>query len=345
MNPYPISIKNLLFCFVSLGTLPYSSLADQQSPSTWIGSTGGEWATAKNWSQGLPGISKSVDIVAPQEIRIRVNSQVSVQGIRKKGPATATLTGNTITIGNGYNGSFNSIFVESGDFTIDNDLVNTSNKRITLGENANSLTLNGNLDTGGQTTQIGNLGRGKITLNGNRSGANALYIRDGEVVARGILSNTNGGNTQVLENGIIISASADGPSIEPGSMGLILLDTGTYRFAEPNQINGFVQFSGGTLDLAGFSNTKYMIGNVTVTQDSVLNFSNVKPESLFIADVSKNTTWTKGAKLSIMGFTKGDKLRFGNNAKALNDAQLRAINFDGAPARIDGEGYVTPAHF
>ena len=342
MNPYPLTIRSTITCAVLLNIIPNSILAEQQSVSSWIGTTGGAWGAIENWTQGIPGKSKSAEIAATHEIRVRVRNQASVQGIRKSGVGTAFITGETINLGDGFNGSFESILVISGNLTIDNDLVNTSNKRITLGENGTSLTLNGNLDTGGQTTQVGNLGSGKLTLYGNRSGTNALYIRDGEVVTHGILSNTNGGNTQVLENGVVVSSRTDGPSIEPGSAGLDLLKTGTFRFSEPNQINGFVKFSGGTLDLGGFSNSKYIIGNITLSEDSVIDFSNVKPEYLFIADVSKNTNWTKGAKLRIIGFSKGDKLRFGINSKALSADQLSAINFDGLPAQINDQGYVTP---
>jgi hypothetical protein len=37
-----------------------------------------------------------------------------------------------------------------------------------------------------------------------------------------------------------------------------------------------------------------------------------------------------------------DKLRFGSDANGLSAAQLSQISFDGQPAQIDADGYVTP---
>lgn len=253
------------------------------------------------------------------------------------------LSGESITLGAGWDGGLNSILVNGGEVTINNSLINTQNKRITLGEKAKSLTLNGNIETGNQTTQIGNLGTGTLTLNGDRSGGNALLIRDGTVTANGILSNTGGGVTQVLDKGVLVSSRKQGPSIQAGSFGLALRENGVFRLAAPNQIASFINFAGGKLDLAGFSNGKPVIGNISVTANSVIDFSNPKGESLAIADVSKNTNWKAGAILQIVGFAKGDSFRFGENASGLTETQLAAINFDGKPAKIDAQGYLTPS--
>jgi len=75
----------------------------------------------------------------------------------------------------------------------------------------------------------------------------------------------------------------------------------------------------------------------------VIDFSNPAAESLAIADVSKNTNWKPGAILQIVGFATGDSLRFGKDAQALTEAQLAAIRFDGKPAKIDAQGYLTPS--
>ena len=92
-----------------------------------------------------------------------------------------------------------------------------------------------------------------------------------------------------------------------------------------------------------FSNDKPVIGNAALNANSVIDFSNLTAESLTIADVSKNTNWKAGAILQIVGFTQGDSLRFGESSNGLTQAQLAAIKFDGKPAKIDTDGYVTPS--
>lgn len=285
-------------------------------------------------------------INANGEMRIQVKSPVIVQGVEINGKGEITLEGESITLV-GNKEAFNSILVNSGDVTIKNTLINTQNKRITLNENGRSLTLNGNIETGDQTTQIGNQGDGVLTLNGDRSGGNMLIIRDGKVIVTGILSNTGGGGTQVRDNGVVVSSREQGPTIQQGSYGLALLETGVFRLAADNQIAGYVNFAGGKLDLAGFSNSKPdskpLVASISVTANSVIDFSNPKPESLAIADVSEKTNWKDGATLQIVGFSQGDSLRFGDNGNALTKAQLDAIKFDGKPAQIDSDGYVTPS--
>jgi hypothetical protein len=302
--------------------------------------------TVETWDQGLFGPETTAKIInAKGQKRIEVKSPVTVQGIEVNGLGEIALDGKPITLGAGCNGTFNSILVNSGDVTIHNKLINTQNKRITLGEKAQSLTLKGDIDTGGQTTQIGNLGTGVLTIYGDRTGGNSLYIRDGKVNAFGILSSRGEGkgNTVVRENGVLISSRQNGPTIESGSFGLVLLETGVFRLAAPNQIASFLNFAGGRLEMGGFTNDKPLVGNVRVTADSVIDFSNPAAESLAIADVSGNTEWKAGATLNIVGFSQGDTLRFGENGGALTKDQLSAIKFDGKPAKIDADGYLTPA--
>lgn len=258
------------------------------------------------------------------------------------GQESVELSGESITLGAGWEGGLNSILVSGGEATINNSLISTQNKRITLAENGKSLTLNGNIETGTQTTQIGNLGTGTLTLNGDRTGGNALIIRDGMVTANGIISKTGGGVTQVVDKGVLVSSRKQGPSIQPGSQGLALREQGVFRLAAANQIASFVNFVGGKLEMNGFSNDTPVIGNAALSANSVIDFSNPEAESLAIADVSKNTNWKPGATLQIVGFATGDSLRFGKDAQALTEAQLAAIRFDGEPAQIDANGYVTP---
>ena len=269
--------------------------------------------------------------------------EIGMQAIEFNGQGRVELSGESITLGNGGGGSMNSILVAGGEVIINNALINTQNKRITLDEKAQSLTLKGNIETGGQPTLIGNLGQGALSIYGDRSGGNALIIRDGAVTAFGILSNTGGGVTQVLDKGVLISSRRKGPSIQAGSRGLALREKGVFRLAAPNQIASFVNFAGGKLEMGEFSNDKPVIGNAALNANSVIDFSNLTAESLTIADVSKNTNWKAGAILQIVGFTQGDSLRFGESSNGLTQAQLAAIKFDGKPAKIDTDGYVTPS--
>ncbi len=314
-----------------------------QAQTLWIGPSGGEWTAAENWNAGLPGPDKTARIIAKEATQIQIQSLATVQGIEISDEGGVKLHGESITLGTGCEGTFNSILVNGGDVTIHNKLINTENKRITLGDKAKSLTLHGKIETGNQTTQIGNLGQGQLALHGDRSGGNALIIRDGPVAATGILSNTGGGVTQVMENGVLISSRLAGPSIQSGSFGLALKEKGVFRLAAANQIASFVNFAGGKLEMNGFSNDTPGVGNAALNADSVIDFSNPEAESLSFADVSKSTNWTAGATLRIIGFTKGDSLRFGENAKGLTAAQLAAIQFDGKPAKVDADGYVAPA--
>jgi hypothetical protein len=309
----------------------------------WEGPNGGDWHAEENWSDGTPNVELFAVIDATKSTDIQVKSPTVVQGIEISGDGGVKLDGQAITLGSGFKDTFDSITVKSGDVVINNNLINTDNKRIKLGQNGNSLTLNGDIETGDQTTQIGNLGKGELSFNGNRLGGNSLIIRDGTVTARGILSNTGGGNTQVRNNGLLISCREDGPSIQPGSFGLVLFETGVFRLGTANQIASFVNFAGGKLDMGGYSNDQPVIGNIRVSQDSVIDFSNAKGESLAIADVSGNTEWQAGAKLKIMGFSDGDTLRFGENGTALSKEQLAAIEFDGKAAQIDSDGFVSPS--
>lgn len=313
-----------------------------QAQTLWTGPNGGMWSAADHWDQGVPGPEKMARITTKELTQIHVKSPANVQGIEINGKGGVELDGEPITLGAGCGGTFNSILVNGGDVTINNKLINSQNKRITLNETGHSLTLNGNIETGNQTTQIGNLGNGVLTLNGDRSGGNSLIIRDGTVVANGILSNTGGGGTQVAEGGVLIAARKVGPSIQAGSFGLAIREKGIFRLGAANQIGSFLNFAGGKLDMGGFSNEMPVVGNAAVSANSVIDFSNAEAESLAIADVSKNTNWKAGATLQIVGFTKGDTLRFGENAQGLTEAQLAAIKFDGKPAQIDKDGYVTP---
>jgi len=181
------------------------------------------------------------------------------------GQGGVELIGESITLGAGWEGGLNSILVNGGEVTINNSLINTQNKRITLNQGGKSLTLNGNIETGNQTMQVGNLGDGILTLNGDRSGGNALIIRDGPVTANGILSNTGGGVTQVLDKGVLISSRKNGPSIQPGSHGLALREKGLFRLGAANQIASFVNFAGGKLEMNGFSNDTPVIGNAALS--------------------------------------------------------------------------------
>lgn len=310
--------------------------------TVWTGAGGSDWGVAENWDKGLPTLDKMARITAKTKTQIQVTTPVIVQGIEMNGQEGVELSGESITLGAGWEGGLNSILVSGGEATINNSLISTQNKRIALGEKGKSLTLNGNIETGNQTTQIGNLGKGLLTLNGDRSGGNALIIRDGMVIANGILSKTGGGVTQVVDKGVLLSSRKQGPSIQPGSQGLALRDKGVFRLAAPNQIASFVNFAGGKLEMNGFSNNTTVIGNAALSANSVIDFSNPAAESLAVADVSKNTNWKAGATLQIVGFTKEDSLRFGKDANGLTQAQLAAIQFDGKPAKIDAEGYVSP---
>lgn len=298
--------------------------------------------TLETWDQALLGPEITAKIKGNGETRIQVKTPVAVQGIDISGQGEILIEGESITLGAGCDGGFNSLIVHSGEVTINSNLISTQNKRIALGKGAQSLTLNGDIETGDQTTQIGNLGNGVLTINGNRSGGNSLYIRDGTVVVNGILSGRGGGNTVVRDNGVLVSSRDKGPTFQPGSFGLVLLDTGVFRLAAANQIASFVNFAGGKLEMNGFSNDTPVIGNVRVTGNSVIDFSNAEGESLAIADVSGNTEWKPEATLQIVGFSQGDSLRFGNNGTSLTKEQLAMIKFDGKPAQIDADGYVTP---
>jgi hypothetical protein len=309
----------------------------------WIGGDAASWNEAANWSAGAPGPDNSVIFSEMGMSTIEIREPGTVQGILKGGLGTVTLSGAPLTLGDGYNKSFNSILVNAGSMEIQNDLVNSANKRITLHAAGEALTLTGNLDTGGQTTQIGNLGSGRLTFAGDRSGGNSLLIVDGEVRVTGVLSNNGGGNTQALNKGTIVSARDAGPTIERGSRGLALRPEGTFRFAADNQIAGYTNLNGGTLDLNGFTNAGLTIGNLSLTADSTIDFSDPAAETLAIGDVSRNSEWKAGAKLQILGFSDGDSLRFGDHAEALTATQLGAIQFDGKPAQIDRQGFVTPA--
>lgn len=329
----------------AIASLLISSLilpATAQAQTLWKGESGGEWSVADNWDSGVPGPDKMARITTKQSTQIEVKSPAVVQGIEVNGKSEMVLDGESITLGNGCGGTFNSILVNGGDVIINNKLINTQNKRITLNQTGHSLTLNGNIETGNQTTQIGNLGDGVLTLNGDRSGGNSLVIRDGIVVANGILSNTGGGGTQVMEGGVLIAARKVGLSIQAGSFGLAIREKGIFRLGAANQIGSFLNFAGGKLDMGGFSNEMPVIGNAAVSANSVIDFSHAEAESLAIADVSKNTNWKPGATLQIVGFSRGDSLRFGDNAQGLTEAQLAAIKFDDKPAQIDKDGYVTP---
>jgi N-acetylgalactosamine-6-sulfatase len=311
--------------------------------TVWTGPNGADWSEATNWNNGLPGPDKMARIPAKNGTQIQVKSPATVQAIEINGQGRVELGGESITLGNGAGGSMNSILVAGGEVTINNNLINTQNKRITLGEKAQSLTLKGNIETSGQPTLIGNLGQGALTIHGDRSGGNALVIRDGIVTAFGILSNTGGGVTQVLEKGVLVSSRKQGPTIQQGSSGLALREKGVFRLGAPNQIASFLNFAGGKLEMGGFSNDQPVIGNAALNANSVIDFSNPEAESLTIADVSKNTNWKPGATLQIVGFTQGDSLRFGESANGLTQAQLAAIKFDGKPAKIDADGYVSPS--
>jgi hypothetical protein len=333
-------LKNTLktASLVSILLLPGFAAAQ----TLWTGPNDGKWSDTDNWEQGLPDLTKGANISPSEPLQIQVGSPAQVQGIQKGGVADLVLSGSAITLGSGYDGTFNSVLVNGGNLTINNNLVSTQNKRITLNEGGKSLTLNGDLETSDQTTQIGNLGTGTLAFNGNRSGGNSLVISEGEVVARGILSNRGGGNTQVRKGAVVVSSRDDGPTIESGSKGLVLTPEGVFRFAAPDQIAGFLNLSGGTLDLAGFSNDEVLIANLTLTDDSVIDFSNSANEALVVGDLSENTNWKQGATLRIVGFSAGDSLQFGDSAEALTKDQLAAIKFDGKAAQIDSEGNVTP---
>jgi hypothetical protein len=312
--------------------------------TVWTGPNGGDWSEAANWNNGLPGPDKMARIPAKNGTQVQVKSPATVQAIEISGQGRVELGGESITLGNGAGGSMNSILVAGGEVTINNNLINTQNKRITLGEKAQSLTLKGSIETGGQPTLIGNLGQGALTIHGDRSGGNALVIRDGIVTAFGILSNTGGGVTQVLDKGVLVSSRKQGPTIQQGSLGLALREKGVFRLGAPNQIASFLNFAGGKLEMGGFSNDQPVIGNAALNANSVIDFSNPEAESLTIGDVSKNTNWKAGATLHIIGFSMGDSLRFGENPQGLTKVQLAAIKFDGKPAQIDEAGYVSPAH-
>ena len=319
--------------------------------TVWTGASGGDWSDTENWNKGLPGVDKVAKITAQEKTQIQIKSPVLVQGIEINGRGGVELNGESITMGAGWDGGQNTILVNEGAVTINNalkvidgkSLINAQNKRIKLGHKAESLTLKGNIGTDNQTIEIINSGSGLLALHGDRSGGNALVILGGMVTADGILSGTGGGVTKVLEKGVLCSSRKQGPSIQSGSHGLALMKNGTFRLAAPNQIASYVNFAGGKLELAGFANNSPAVGNATLTANSVIDFSNAGAESLAFADLSKNTNWKTGATLQVIGFTEGDTLRFGENAKGLTEAQLAAIQFDGKPARIDAEGYVTPA--
>ncbi len=308
----------------------------------WIGPSEGEWSAPANWGKGLPGPERLANIIANKDTQIQLKSPAVAQGIEKNGEGVVELGGESITLGAGIDDTLDTILVNSGDLAINNKIINTQNKRLTLNKNGKSLTLNGSIETGSATTQIGNLGKGVLTINGDRSGGNALVIRDGTVIATGILSPTRGGVTQVLDNGILVSSRKQGPSVQAGSSGLALITKGVFQLAAANQISSFLNFAGGKLDMGGFSNDNPVVAKITLNADSVIDFSNPKSETLAVADVSKNTDWKAGATLKIVGFTQGDSLRFGKNAKGLNEAQLGAIKFDGKSATINADGYVIP---
>lgn len=123
-----------------------------QAQTLWTGPSGSEWTAAENWDSGLPGPDKMARITAKEATQIQVKSPAVVQGIEINGKGELTLDGESITLGNGCDGTFNSILVNGGDVIINNKLINTQNKRITLNQTGKSLTLNGNIETGNQTT-------------------------------------------------------------------------------------------------------------------------------------------------------------------------------------------------
>jgi hypothetical protein len=330
--------KNLLTpALISLFSITAVSLHAQ---TLWTGPSGGDWNTSGNWDNNVPTLTTGANFSNNSALTVNVSSASDVQGIQKGGTGSLLIQGSDLTLGNGYTDSFNSILVNAADVTIDNNLINTQNKRITLNSTGNSLTLNGNINTGGVTTQIGNLGSGTLTFNGDRTGGNTLILREGVINTTGILSNSGGGSTTVQSSGTVISANTSAPAIQSGSLGLVLSSTGTFRFGADNQIGGFLNLNGGTLDLDSFSNGSLTIGNMQLNATSTIDFSDLANSSIVFADLSA-TSWNAGASLNIVGFGAGDSLRFGTDASGLTPTQLSQLFVNGNGATIDSSGFVT----
>ena len=345
-------MRTLAFFFASFLALQ-PSFALAEPPSRWVGSASSAWGDEANWDGGMPNSPQSVvamgDFSESPTMDLGGTSR-TLRGLACQGPALAAFTVENGTLVLDINTDSEpealslglGLVVKAVDLEIKADLQVANNiaeaeLAIELRVEGAKLTISGAV-TADTTTGLRAVGQEDIILvTGIISGESKVASTGGgtvrleeQIITKGQFS-TWGGLTQL--------ACASGP-VFPGPVGSVHIISGTLQLDADDQIDQVLVLSNGMFDLNGRSNRSSarldMLGDATIQYDT-----GTAEELAFAA--SQDLRWEPGKKIAIAGFQAGeDKLRFGSDANGLSAAQLSQISFDGQPAQIDADGYVTP---
>jgi fibronectin-binding autotransporter adhesin len=164
----PSRCAGLAICCGLALTIGAAGTATAQTPITWSGTSGAQWATAGNWAGGTAPTSdtttNSAVFTATTSGSVNVNSARSIAGLDIQ--RDVTFTGSTLTLGTASPTVNTTVTIAAGKTVTFNNQLNRTTGTFAMGD-ASTLTYNSAIPQGGTY----NLTNATINFNGNVSHA------------------------------------------------------------------------------------------------------------------------------------------------------------------------------
>jgi len=260
---FRIRSQAILAASVALAALGSVRPVVAQSASTWVGGTSSNWATAANWSNGVPVAEADFTSASPTN-QPKISAATSVDTISISSGITGTISAsgsNALTVGTviydyGSNFTISSNFVSGASFLLE-------------GAAASTLLVSGSFsDTGGNGYQI--LGT-NLQLSGADNVTGTVTLTNGSLL-------TLSGQASVTHN-VVLSSSADALALNAVATysGVIsgagnLTTSGAVTMTGANTYTGTTTISGSTLTLGNGSVSGSLSSSSAITDNGTLAF-------------------------------------------------------------------------
>ncbi|GAB5562565.1 MAG: hypothetical protein SynsKO_42120 [Synoicihabitans sp.] len=325
-----------------------ASLWDNQGDSTW--------GNASNWNPtNVPGVGADIlfdNTYVSTNQTIDSETDRTVRSISFDAGFDYTINNNTLIFDNGGVAGFSGINTSetngSGDHTLNSDL-QADNDIFIRNNNTGALTLNGDLDTGGNTITFDGVGDA-ASENGSITGAGDIVKNDsGTLTLTGANTYTGttdiNGGTLVAANDNALGTTGNGTTI--GASGTLAL-TNDINVAEALTNNGTLENTSGTntfsgvvsgtggVDVAGGTLNLTSANTYTGTTDIATGSTLVASNNASLGSTAGGTTIDSGGTLSLINNITVGAEALTNNGTLVNTSGTNSFGGD-----ISGTGGVT----
>lgn len=336
------------YAFASNAAPPVNTgLATINAPTTtiWTGSTSTAWATASNWSAGVPSSTKTCEIPSVSNSPI-ISADAQCLNVN--------ITTGSLTINSGTTLSVYGNFINAGSLT--------QNGTIAIADGGVNLSHNIDSTSTLATLAVQKTGGGVITINDTSLTVNQLTI-----TGSSFRINIPSGKKLILPNGVTIPSGelrvSTGGTLEIGSGQLISVTGGTFALLGTNEtfpqntnkakvtVNssgryGF-QATSGTVNLNGFiidqidENGLSISGTTNISNLSGGQFTNLSPSYASVKVIQLNTSGSIPASSTNIAWNWGAFNTFTSNANTpANTESYKLVSSTGCNGQsIDFSGW------